>query len=93
MQENRSFDHYFGALRGVRGFGDPRPVTLDSGKSVWHQTKADGTEVLPFHPDADDLGMQFLEGLPHSWPDGQPGSAAASTTGGCPPRAPPPSRT
>ncbi|GHF06336.1 phosphocholine-specific phospholipase C [Streptomyces fumanus] len=71
MQENRSFDHYFGALRGVRGFGDPRPVTLDSGKSVWHQTKADGTEVLPFHPDADDLGMQFLEGLPHSWPDGQ----------------------
>ncbi|MGQ4420653.1 alkaline phosphatase family protein, partial [Streptomyces sp. SAS_269] len=27
MQENRSFDHYFGKLRGVRGFGDPRPVT------------------------------------------------------------------
>ena len=22
MQENRSFDHYFGTLRGVRGFGD-----------------------------------------------------------------------
>ncbi|NBE55013.1 alkaline phosphatase family protein, partial [Streptomyces boluensis] len=21
MQENRSFDHYFGALKGVRGFG------------------------------------------------------------------------
>jgi phospholipase C len=36
MQENRSFDHYFGALRGVRGFGDPRPVTLQNGKSVWH---------------------------------------------------------
>ncbi|WP_128382007.1 phosphocholine-specific phospholipase C [Streptomyces cavernae] len=70
MQENRSFDHYFGALRGVRGFGDPHPVTLDSGKSVWHQS--DGTkDLLPFHPDADDLGMQFLEGLPHSWPDGQ----------------------
>ena len=26
MQENRSFDHYFGTLRGVRGFGDPRAV-------------------------------------------------------------------
>lgn len=37
MQENRSFDHYFGTLRGVRGFGDPHPVTLPSGKSVWHQ--------------------------------------------------------
>jgi Phosphoesterase family len=30
MQENRSFDHYFGTLSGVRGFSDPnrprRPV-------------------------------------------------------------------
>ena len=26
MQENRSFDHYFGTLRGVRGFNDPRAV-------------------------------------------------------------------
>ncbi len=33
MQENRSFDHYFGTLRGVRGFGDPRAVTLPSGRS------------------------------------------------------------
>ncbi|MFE1032699.1 phosphocholine-specific phospholipase C [Streptomyces sp. NPDC058807] len=71
MQENRSFDHYFGRLRGVRGFGDPHPVRLDSGTSVWHQRKGDGTEVLPFHPEADDLGMQFLEGLPHGWSDGQ----------------------
>ncbi|MDX3573509.1 phosphocholine-specific phospholipase C, partial [Streptomyces sp. ID05-47C] len=70
MQENRSFDHYFGKLRGVRGFGDPHPVTLPNGRSVWHQS--DGTkDLLPFHPTADDLGMQFLEGLPHSWPDGQ----------------------
>jgi phospholipase C len=23
MQENRSFDHYFGTLSGVRGFSDP----------------------------------------------------------------------
>lgn len=26
MQENRSFDHYFGTYNGVRGFTDPRPV-------------------------------------------------------------------
>ncbi|MFG1669457.1 phosphocholine-specific phospholipase C [Streptomyces sp. Y7] len=70
MQENRSFDHYFGKLRGVRGFGDPRPVAHDNGKSIWHQSN--GTkDILPFHPDADDLGMQFLEGLPHGWNDGQ----------------------
>ncbi|WP_393096981.1 phosphocholine-specific phospholipase C [Streptomyces sp. LN325] len=69
MQENRSFDHYFGSLRGVRGFGDPRPVTQPNGKSVWHQS--DGTkDVLPFRPDADDLGLQFIQDLPHGWSDG-----------------------
>ncbi len=53
MQENRSFDHYFGTLRGVRGFGDPRAVKLPSGKSVWHQPDANNPDgyVLPFHPD------------------------------------------
>ncbi|MBK3588130.1 phospholipase C, phosphocholine-specific, partial [Streptomyces sp. MBT57] len=70
MQENRSFDHYFGAMKGVRGFGDPRPVTLPSGKSVWHQADAAGKVTLPFHPTADDLGMQFLQGLNHDWPGG-----------------------
>ncbi len=69
MQENRSFDHYFGSLKGVRGFGDPRPVTTGPGKSVWHQS--DGTkDVLPYHPDAEDLGMQFIAGLNHDWSGG-----------------------
>ena len=69
MRENRSFDHYFGTLRGVRGFGDPRPVTLPSGKSVWHQSDAT-TDVLPFHPTANDLGLAFLEDLAHDWNSG-----------------------
>ncbi|MFE4176174.1 phosphocholine-specific phospholipase C [Streptomyces sp. NPDC056909] len=69
MQENRSFDHYFGSLKGVRGFGDPRPVTPVDGRSVWHQS--DGTkDVLPYHPDAEDLGMQFIAGLDHDWAGG-----------------------
>lgn len=38
MQENRSFDHYFGTMNGVRGFGDPRPVPLPSGRPVWYQS-------------------------------------------------------
>ena len=69
MQENRSFDHYFGTLRGVRGFGDPRPVKLPSGKSVWHQPDASNPDgyVLPFHPGAPNLGLQFLEDLAHDW--------------------------
>lgn len=70
MQENRSFEHYLGSLRGVRGFGEPHPAILPSGRSVWHQS--DGKrEILPFHPTVDDLGAAFLEGLPHSWSDGQ----------------------
>ncbi|MEU5025855.1 phosphocholine-specific phospholipase C [Streptomyces milbemycinicus] len=70
MQENRSFDHYFGSLRGVRGFGDPHPVSLPSGKPVWHQP--DGAkDVLPFRPDVEDLGLQFLQGLNHDWNGGQ----------------------
>jgi phospholipase C len=68
MQENRSFDHYFGTLRGVRGFGDPRAVRLPSGAPVWNQPGATGP-VLPFHPDAPNLGLQFLIDLPHGWTD------------------------
>jgi phospholipase C len=31
MQENRSFDHYFGALKGVRGFADRSTIMLPGG--------------------------------------------------------------
>ena len=68
MQENRSFDHYFGVLRGVRGFGDPHPVTLPTGKPVWYQ--ADGSTVVPpFRPEVagDNLALTFIEDLDHTW--------------------------
>ena len=42
MQENRSFDHCYGTLRGVRGFADPRAVTLPDGNPVWYQTDTEG---------------------------------------------------
>lgn len=46
MQENRSFDHYFGSLRGVRGFGDRATITLPGGLPVWQQpTTRPGTPV------------------------------------------------
>ncbi len=67
-QENRSFDHYFGTMRGVRGFGDPRAVALPSGDPVWYQPNGSGY-VLPFRPSAPNLGLQFLEDLPHGWTD------------------------
>jgi len=68
MQENRGFDHYFGTLRGVRGYGDPRPVNLPSGRPVFYQPDGGGY-LLPFHPGAPGLGLQFLEDTPHGWSD------------------------
>ena len=69
MQENRAFDHYFGTLRGVRGFGDPRPVTLPSGAPVWLQPdpKSPGGHVAPFHLDSRTTSAQVMESLDHSW--------------------------
>jgi phospholipase C len=68
MQENRSFDHYFGTLRGVRGFADPHAVKLPSGRPVWNQPNGAG-ELLPFRPDVPDVGMSFLPDPPHGWND------------------------
>src|SRR5262245_61858459 len=68
MQENRAFDHYFGTLRGVRGFGDPRPMTLPSGQPVWFQPNGAGF-LLPFHPSVPNFGLAFLEDTPHGWSD------------------------
>jgi phospholipase C len=68
MQENRSFDHYFGTLRGVRGFADPHPMALPSGKTVWHQPNG-ATDLLPFRPKVPDLGQTFLPDPPHGWND------------------------
>jgi phospholipase C len=74
MQENRSFDHYLGSLRGVRGFADTSALRLPSGKSVFEQAAATGETVLPFslrkaaelagRPASD---VQYVGGLDHSW--------------------------
>jgi phospholipase C len=69
MQENRSFDHTFGALRGVRGFNDPRAVTLPDQKPVWFQTNAKGETYAPFHLDIKNTNATWLGSLPHSWRD------------------------
>jgi phospholipase C len=70
MQENRSFDHYFGTCAGVRGFGDRGLVPLPSGKPVWYQS--DGSrELLPFHLDTSTTSALRVPGTPHSWPDAQ----------------------
>ena len=69
MQENRSFDHAFGTLRGVRGFNDPRAVTLPDQKPVWLQTNKAGETYPPFRLDFKGSKATWLGSLPHSWRD------------------------
>ncbi|MGC4092868.1 MAG: phospholipase C, phosphocholine-specific [Polyangiaceae bacterium] len=81
MQENRSFDHYFGTLAGVRGFGDrfPIPVADAPGvvdKNVWYQThvRGDGgpSVITPFRLDTEQsFEYMRVTGTPHNWVNAQ----------------------
>jgi phospholipase C len=64
MQENRSFDHYFGTMPGVRGFADPSVP-----KSRFYQYDADNPDkyLLPFHTDTHSTSAQNLPSNSHSW--------------------------
>ena len=82
MQENRSFDHYFGTLRGVRGFGDRSYLTQPNGDPVWKQPTAADTQYPyalsavpasgydPANPPPDqETGAQTFSGTEHGWAD------------------------
>jgi phospholipase C len=70
MQENRSFDHYFGTMRGVRGFGDRHTVPLPGDRSVWDQSN--GARILPpFWLDTEHTNGMKVPGTPHSFSDAQ----------------------
>src|SRR6478752_3290454 len=83
MQENRSFDHYFGAMKGVRGFGDRATISLPGGKTVWEQPQApvagaptqypwllSGTKSYSGNvPPSPQLGAANYPGTSHSWED------------------------
>jgi len=64
MQENRSFDHYFGAMPGVRGFTDPSVPS-----SRFYQVDAQNPDnyLLPFHADTLSTSAQNLPSNSHSW--------------------------
>ncbi len=78
IQENRSFDHYFGTYSGVEGFGTRAP------KSVYEQEgyEAEGFEgkLLPFHLETNGVAQCFPD-ITHSWlPQHKAGTAARWTT-------------
>ncbi|MDN8614341.1 phosphocholine-specific phospholipase C [Variovorax ginsengisoli] len=71
MQENRSFDHYFGTLAGVRGFGDRFTIPLPNGRTVWEQEYLAGQIVTPYYLDSTKGNALRVKGTPHDWNDGQ----------------------
>jgi phospholipase C len=80
MQENRAFDHYFGAMNGVRGFADRFPIPVPDaaglrGKTVWTQLygRGDGPPLIaPFPLNTDrTFAHMRVEGTPHNWVDAQ----------------------
>jgi phospholipase C len=64
MQENRSFDHYFGAMPGVRGFGDPSAIP-----GVFKQPDPKNPDgyLYPFHADTHSTSAQALPSTSHDW--------------------------
>jgi phospholipase C len=74
MQENRSFDHYYGELAGVRGFYDKQALQFQNGNSVFLQPDSATSTgyLLPYHDSVQNEG-----GLSHSFiGGGGPGGAS-----------------
>jgi phospholipase C len=69
MQENRSFDHYFGTMAGVRGFEDEAALKLEGGRSVFHQPDAVNPNgyLLPFHLNTRASSAQKIPSTSHAW--------------------------
>jgi phospholipase C len=69
MQENRSFDHYFGTYPGARGFSDPTAITLPTGRSVFQQPDPANpdTYLEPWHMSTVTSGAAAVPSLSHDW--------------------------
>jgi phospholipase C len=69
MQENRSFDHYFGTLGGVRGFDDADALRFPDGRPVFYQPDSANPDgyTLPFHLDTRTTSAQRIPTTDHSW--------------------------
>ena len=69
MQENRSFDHYFGAYPGVIGFNDRSPSAVHAFRQPYpgnHLRPPVGLQ-LPFHLDTRTGRGECIHDLNHDW--------------------------
>src|SRR5580704_7380085 len=72
VQENRSFDHYFGSYRGVRGFADPAMPKGPTGLPILAQPgypsgRDPNGYLLPFHLNTARSDAECIHDINHSW--------------------------
>ncbi|MHB8664298.1 MAG: phospholipase C [Acidimicrobiales bacterium] len=77
IQENRSFDNYFGTYPGVAGFSDPRvlrqpgrgnlPIWYQFGWGPGDQAPARDHYLLPFHLDTAHTNAECTNDITHAW--------------------------
>ena len=65
IQENRSFDHYFGSYRGVRGFSDQSMAFQQPDPA--NTTNAPIGQLLPFHLDTTTTNAACTHDITHDW--------------------------
>ena len=65
IQENRSFDHYFGSYRGVRGFSDSSTAFQQADPS--NMTNPPLGRLLPFHLDDSMMNAACTPDITHDW--------------------------
>jgi phospholipase C len=65
IQENRSFDHYFGSYRGVRGFADQSPAFQQPDPA--NTTNSPIGLLLPFHLDTSKTNAACTHDITHDW--------------------------
>ncbi len=65
IQENRSFDHYFGSYRGVRGFADPSAAYNQPYPA--NMSSAPAGVLLPFHLDTTQVNAACTHDITHDW--------------------------
>jgi phospholipase C len=69
MQENRSFDHYFGRYRGVEGFAGHPPHSLGPFAQAYpaNRSSPPAGRLLPFHFDTRNSNAECTNDLSHEW--------------------------
>src|SRR6202046_4862124 len=65
IQENRSFDHYFGSYRGVRGFFDQSAAFQQPDPA--NTTISPVGKLLPFHLDSSKANATCTPDISHDW--------------------------